>query len=548
MYELRLPQTDVLNHIRLNANKGHKKILISAPTGFGKTILSYSICKSAIDKGSRVLFTTHRIQLAEQTYTKFLSLNPSYLQGDSEGYDESKLLQIATLQTLSNRDIKTPDIVIIDEVHYGYSSDLIKGVIKKFPDAIFLGLSATPVDDDGYLLDGFDSVIDKYQTGDLIKMGWLVPFSMYSPITIDLSNVEISGNDYKEESLEQVVNVDNITNSIVENYKRYGNGKKFICFAINKEHASELNKAFNAAGIRTEMIVSGVSDADRSKIFHRYENGHTKGIINIEILTAGYDEPTIGCVILACPTKSWKKYIQCCGRGLRMIGQSMSESVYNGKSECIILDCAGLVQEHGLPDERKVFKFRKRISKVIDRELKIDVQDDDREEKIKVISVEKQIFLKRIGSLLDLYEGKVYAKEAELQEDVNKFLEKTGYFWYRQNSGKAFIKDRWVHFTSKSGLPDNTVFYKGSSFFFGLELKLLKGKLTTHQQETLPEMTINKVLFFMVENVYDVYLAIKHIEENSVVSEDGIFINNEMYNLSERQQLLRKRLNIPLYS
>ena len=540
--KLREPQQNVLNKIRFSIVTGSKRILVSAPTGFGKTILAHEICKNAIEKGNRVLFTSHRIQLAHQSKNVFSDLNPSYLQGSSSDYDETKLLTVATIQTLINREIKEPKIIIIDEIHYAYSSVLIQSLFTKFPDAIFIGLSATPVDDRGYLLEGFDSIIDDYQTADLIRLGWLVPFSIYSPVQIDLSNIPLSGSDYDNDELEKVVNKEDITNSIVENYIKYGEDRKFLCFAVNKKHADELNLAFSKKGISVCTINADTHERDRKRYLAEYKSGKITGIINIEILTAGFDEPSLSCIILACPTKSWKKFIQCCGRGIRLHGNSIEESTLNGKHDCILLDCSGAIEEHGMPDARRNFIFGKKISRVIDRELDLDVIEnrkisDDLPE-------EKRVYLKKIGSLLDLYEGKIYKKEADLQDDVNSFLAKTDFFWWRQNSGKMFKDGRWVHFASKSGLPDNTVFYKNSSIFFGIELKLKTGFLTPHQKQTLPEMIQRGVLFFIAESVYDVYKIIEFVETNIQETETTFTINKNIYNLFEREIELRKKLKL----
>ena len=547
MYTLREPQQIVFDKIRNKIGAGKKRILVLAATGFGKTILSYVITKNALQKGNRVLFTSHRIQLAGQTKDKFSDLKPSYLQGNSKGFDRENMLQIATIQTLLNNDIEEPKIIIIDEVHYAYNSVLIQSLFTKFPNSIFIGLSATPVDDKGYLLEGFDTIIDDYQTSDLIALKWLVPFVVYSPIKIDLSGVKIKGNDYANDELEKVVNIDNINRSIVENYTKLGENRKFLCFCVNKKHAHDLQLSFYSAKIATEIITADTSDVERNAIFERFKKGETKGILNIEILTAGFDDPSVSLIILAEPSKSWKNYIQRCGRGIRLLGQSYEESVKNGKKDCIILDCSGAVLEHDLPDIRHKFEFNKKISKVLDKELKLDETQESRIEIINTISVEKQIYLKKIGSLLDLYESKIYTKESELQDDVNSFLKKTGFFWYRQNSGKAFIDGRYVHFASKSGLPDNTVFFPHTSFYFGLELKLKKGYLTEHQKVTLPEMTENKVLFFIIESVFDAYKAIEHVEKNITSNGNETIIKSSIYDLDERQTSLRNKLKLNFY-
>lgn len=542
MFQLRKPQQHIKQEIANAIAKGNTKLLVMAATGFGKTILSFDIIKNAIAKNNKVLFTSHRIQLAEQSFDKFSSLEPQYLQGENKDISNDYKCLVATLQTLNNVEITPPKIVIIDEVHYAYESNLVQSLFDRFPNAIFIGLSATPTDNKGYLLDGFDTIIDNYQTKDLIDLGWLVPFKCYSSLSIDLSNVKAKGNDYDEKELEQAINKEDINKSIVDNYIDNGEQRQFICFAVNKKHCLELEKEFAKQNIVTKSITADTSTAKRNIILQSYKAGLIQGLISIEILTAGFDEPKVSCVIMATKTMQWKKYIQCLGRGIRLLGNTIEESIANGKSDCIVLDCCENIKEHGLPDERKVLKFNKKISSVIDREYNLDTDNETR--KLKTITTEKQVFLKRIGSLLDLYDGKVYRKESDLQDDVNSFLKKTNYFWWRQNSGKMYKDGRWVHFASKSGLPDNTVFYKNTSFYFGLELKLPYGKLTKHQKETLPEMIEQNVLFFICQSVYDVYKAIEHIETHTELTEDSFIISNSIYNLDDTQKEYRRKLKI----
>jgi hypothetical protein len=128
-----------------------------------------------------------------------------------------------------------------------------------------------------------------------------------------------------------------------------------------------------------------------------------------------------------------------------------------------------------------------------------------------------------------------------LQEDVNNFLKKTGYFWWRQNSGKAFIEGRWVQFASKSGLPDNTLFYDSKSIFVGIELKLPAGKLTKHQKETLPVMIEKGILVYFAQSIRDVYEIIKHLEKNIIQMEGGTIIKDSVYELPEQQKVYYKK-------
>ena len=196
---------------------------------------------------------------------------------------------------------------------------------------------------------------------------------------------------------------------------KLGEDRKFICFALNKIHCLALQLAFLDSGIVTEIISADTSKKQRLQILENYKNGKTKGLISIEILTAGFDDPTVKCIIMASPTKAWKKFIQCAGRGIRLLGQTIDESINNGKTDCILLDCCGCVEEHGMPDDRKELVFGKKISRVIDRILNLDTENENRQNLSNVVSEEKQVYLKRIGSLLDIYENKIYNKESELQ-------------------------------------------------------------------------------------------------------------------------------------
>jgi len=525
MYQLREPQQIVFDKIRQNLSKGNKRMLLMASVGFGKTIIANEIIKNALSKNNSVVFTSHRIALAEQSRDKFKGINVDFLQGNNKDFKQDYQCLVTTLQTLIKTEIKAPKIIIIDEVHYGYNSKLIQNLFSRFPEAIVIGLSATPVDDNDCILDGFDCIIDDYQTTDLINLGWLVPTKCFAPFNVPISEDE---------------NVtDDINRSIVDQYVTLGENRKFICFASSRKHCIDMQQMFYKSGILTEIITADTPKKYRDEYLTEFKNGRLKGLISIEILTAGFDEPSLSCVILATRMSAWKKYIQCCGRGLRLFGNSLEESKANGKSDCLILDFCGNIETHNLPETRKDFKTKLKFSKAIDKYLGLDVYDKEANLKYESITIEKSIFLKKISSILDLYDGKVYVKESQLQEDVNSFLKKTGYFWWRQNSGIAFIEGRWVHFASKNGLPDCTVFYKNSSMFFGLELKLPKGTFTKHQKETLPEMENKKVLYFVCQSVFDVFRVICHIEKNFIDRENFYLVKKEIYNMPEWQQKLR---------
>lgn len=579
MYNLYPYQLENVGAVYSNWKIDNKKVLLISPPRSGKTIMSGKIIEDALQKGYEVLFTVHRELILEQTYQKYKHLKPSVIMGSDKRYNPDAKLQIASLLTLKNRDVKTPRIIIMDEIHWGHNSDIIQDIFKRFPDSYFLGLSATPTDQKNFQLEGWDSYLDKYQIKELMDMGYLVPFKdgdddkIYAPISVDLREIKISNTgDYNEKELELKMIEDALITTVYDNYMLLGENKQFICHTTGRVHGTLLAEIFAKNGIEVGYIDSKVSKKERKRIYSEFEAGTLRGIFGIYILTTGLDLPMVACVIDAAPTKISSKYYQGAMRG----------NTPNGKDKkyCIYIDCANNIIEHGMPHERQKKEFKPIISKVIDRELNLIEDIEERNEVRSVIKSEKFLKLKKIGKLLDLYDGKIYTKESELQSDINKFLEKTGLFTFRQNSGAAqfgwaldtelrafakydsshdansitkfikFIKAgtiRWVRFTSKSGLADNSVFYNIGSIFFGIELKMPHGKLTKHQEKTFPEMVRKGVLLFFAQSVIDVYGIIMHIENNVSEIDSNIIIKKEIYNLPDTQIRYYRRHKLKTY-
>lgn len=586
MIYLRKFQEDIVADTILAVKKRKKRILIMAPTGAGKTVIAHALIKIWLNKRKRVLFTCHRRKLVNQTYDRFDTMFPSVIMGRDARYNKDSLLQIGSLHTIKNRDLDDPDFIIMDEVHYGYDTKLIQNVLKRFPKAVVIGLSATPIDEKGFLLEGFDYYIDRYQMSDLISMRYLVKPVYYSPIKPDLSDVPVgSFGDYEKEALEGVVIEDILLRTGVDNYKKFGNNRPFICFAVSKKHGKAIAKSFNDSGVPVGYVDADMPEFDRVCIDEQFRDGAIRGIISIEILTTGVDYPHCSCIIDMAPTKVLRKFIQKGGRGTRLFGDTFDESLFNGKTDFIYLDLAGAIEEHGLLEKRRVFKFKPKISNVLDRVFSIDGSENAEDRHKLSITIEKErfVYLQKIGKVLDLYENRKYTRESDLMDDIKKFLNNTDLFWYRQNSGvaqygyalnkeltqflmsnrigmqeigilKRFIESiktagkRFVRFTSVSGLADMSAFFRYGSVFFGIEAKLKNGgRLTDHQKKTFPVIIDSGILLFFAMSVFDVYEIICHLENNIVRDEDGnITIKSGIYDYPDSQKKMYEKFNLEL--
>ena len=133
-----------------------------------------------------------------------------------------------------------------------------------------------------------------------------------------------------------------IVGDVVGHYQQYGQNRKAVCFATGVKHAYALEQQFLSSGITAAVIHGGTKPEERQDILDHFKTGTIRIIINCQVLTEGVDVPSIGCVILARPTKSLVMYLQMVGRGMRTAP---------GKTDCILLDHAGAVAEHGFPDE-----------------------------------------------------------------------------------------------------------------------------------------------------------------------------------------------------
>ena len=177
MIKLRDYQESIVNALRSEVEYG-KKILVHAPTGAGKTKISQYIIERIISSGKKCLFTTPRIKLSIQTQESFGFGN---LILGLKTQDNGSNCTIASVQSLYSRKVTQHfDFIFIDECHFAHGSKYIDYIMETYSNSVIIGLSATPIDENGYLLSGYDSIISEVGVKDLIKKGYLTDVEVYS--------------------------------------------------------------------------------------------------------------------------------------------------------------------------------------------------------------------------------------------------------------------------------------------------------------------------------------------------------------------------------
>lgn len=347
--ELRQYQKDYLNKLH-KILKTKKSCILTLPTGAGKTIMMTEWARKMAEKyGKRTLIIVDQEELVFQT-----DKNLEYVSIMKAGYDSlfkpNALIHIVMLQTAYARQKMLLDMdfdyIFFDEVHQYYDGLMYKAITDAFPDAKIIGVSATPIDNKGYLLPGFDECINDLQLQDLIDMGFLVKPNYYSlsNYKIDLSKVHITNGDFNVEELDNMmINFERL-DKIFNEWSKIATDKKTIAFCSSIKQAEATCNYFREKGVSCACLHS--KSKNRESTLAALKNGLYQIVFNVGILVAGFDEPTVNCIMFLNPTKILRRYIQQAGRGLRLAPN---------KTECLMLDFAGLTSLHGFCNDLRFY-------------------------------------------------------------------------------------------------------------------------------------------------------------------------------------------------
>ena len=349
--QLRDYQVKMLNDAISALNSGMNPFVVS-PTGSGKMIVIASLAKHL---QSKVLIVEHRIELVKQAIEKLelIGENPGLIVSGIRDPNPGAIIKVGMIQTIHRRDLSgwEPDLIIIDEAHLAAAASYQK-LLGKLADSPRVCFSATPWRLDGK---GFRDICDTLVFGptinNLIHNGFLVPTKYLAYDSADFSNCKIVGNEYDQDEVAGIM--EDITEEIVNTWIETCKDRSTIVFAANTSHSKKLCEAFRNVGIRSEHIDGSTPDAVRSAIIKRVKSGETTVLCNCGIVIEGFDAPIVSCVILAIATKSLSKFLQCCGRAMRLHPES-------GKQFMYVLDFGGCHQNHGVPEDDRNWSLENR--------------------------------------------------------------------------------------------------------------------------------------------------------------------------------------------
>jgi hypothetical protein len=312
---LRPYQLQALADLRAEISRGVRRILLLAPTGSGKTVISSSIVAGAQERGRSVLFVAHRRELIDQCSRKLddIGVDHGVMQGDHPRRRPWLPVQVASIQTLIRRELsRPPDIIIIDECHRARAASY-QEICAAHPRAIVIGLTATPVRSDGKGLGTlFDAMVKCPPVSEMIAQGYLVPIRAWTHPAPNLKGVAKTAGDYDLGELAARMNRATLIGDLVTTWRKHAAARQTVVFAVNIEHSKAITAQFVAAGVRAEHLDGTTPDRERDGILRRLADGTTRVVSNCAVLTEGWDCPVTSCVVLARPTMSAGLYLQMC--------------------------------------------------------------------------------------------------------------------------------------------------------------------------------------------------------------------------------------------
>lgn len=368
MIKLRDYQQKAVDDIRNSFSKGLKKVIVSAPTGAGKTIIFSYVAQNVAAKRKKVLILTDRFELLTQTggAIKSFGINPYYIQAGTKYLNKQNEVFVAMAQTLRRRVDqklwinwikKEIDLVIIDEAHRQEFNYMFENQEELLKDKFVLGFTATPQRSGSMrqLAIDYEDIIETISVKELVEKGFLVSDDYFGVTGANIEELSVNRlkGDFDEKEMFSRFNSPKLYAGVFKNWMEISPKAKTLIFCVNIEHCIHTCEEFQKNGIDARFVVSGMKEpkepkkdekkkgiwvqyeekvrlynlyktsfgkwsGNRGIIIDKFKKGQFPVLINAGILTTGFDDPTIESVVINRATNSASLWLQMIGRGSRI--------------------------------------------------------------------------------------------------------------------------------------------------------------------------------------------------------------------------------------
>ena len=362
MVELRDYQRELLQQAQTALDPRRARVMMQLPTGGGKTIIASHLLASRLQNGRKAVWLTHRKELADQTCKVLTAagipaMNDVQWNPGMAAPAMSSGVVILMAQTVSRRTASMSvwnkygedDLLVIDEAHHAAAQGWERAMWQ-WPGRI-IGMTATPwrlSKKEGFA-HLFSRLVCGPQTSGLQSADWLCKARVLIPPAeqrILGGEVDRISGEYTEAGIESANRErrDVMTAQALRFWQHHARQRQTIIYAVSVDHAKNLAAVFNDADIPAAVMLGDTPPLERARLIDEFKNETLRVLVNVAVATEGFDLPDASCIVLARPTKSLALYLQMIGRGLRPKD--------NG-GDCVLLDLAGNVMTHGLPEENR---------------------------------------------------------------------------------------------------------------------------------------------------------------------------------------------------
>ncbi len=337
--------------------------LVEATVGAGKSVMIAELCRRALTlyPGTRIVMVVHVLELAEQNLAKLLHVWPEAPVGAYSAAmgkrQAGRDITFCTIQSVHGKaaEFGHTDLLLVDECHLispkaaSMYQRFIVGLRAINPAIRVIGWTGTSFRGDGVWLTAhglFTHIAARVKMADLLAQGYLAPLkSVGTASTIHVEGVTVRQGDYVVGELEALAdNADLVRAAAAEIVRLAADRQRWLVFAVTVRHALHVLQAIRAHGIPAAMVTGETPMAERELYIRQFKAGTLRCLVNVAVLTTGFDVPEIDCIALLRPTKSPVLYVQIAGRGMRTAP---------GKADCLWLDFTDTTRDLGPVDQIK---------------------------------------------------------------------------------------------------------------------------------------------------------------------------------------------------
>jgi superfamily II DNA or RNA helicase len=343
----------------VSALRSHGNTIGVAPTGAGKTIMLSGVVGEILEgNDAKACVLAHRDELTAQNRTKFARVNPGMSTSVVDAKEKSwtgraTFAMAPTLAREANLDqMPALDLFVIDEAHHAAADSyrrIIDRVRERNPNAFIYGVTATPNRGDRKgLRPVFSNVADQIRIGELIASGHLVPprtFVIDVGVQSDLGRVRKTADDFDMTEVAKVMNRAPVTEAVIQHWREKAGDRQTVVFCADVVHATAVAQAFRQADVPTVLVTGDMPDAERRAALADFADGRARVVVNVAVLTEGWDHPPTSCIVLLRPSSYRSTMVQMVGRGLRTVNPQEHPDIL--KTDCVVLDFGISTLLHG---------------------------------------------------------------------------------------------------------------------------------------------------------------------------------------------------------